>query len=187
MLGPTDPGGVTPYQALIRDTRRAKDMSVSELARRANMPRSTVHKIENQPPKDRPADVTVDKLASALGIPRRQILDAVSESLGLRVSHGRPALVSQQLLDQIEALPPERRSMWFEMARALADILLAHSDGLDREATGSNDHEIVPVQTGLPASVTALVDDISARQDEIAAVVARVLREMAEERNQTGQ
>lgn len=164
MFGPVDPHLVTPYQALIRSTRLAKEMTVSELARRAGMPRSTVHKIENQPPKDKPEDTTVDKLSSALGIPRGQILDALSESLGLRVSYGRPALITQQLMDLVATLPPDQRALWFKLARSVADVLATVSTGTDSdrpEISGSS-HDDPHRLPSVTTEGVQLTPDISA-------------------------
>lgn len=172
--------------ALLRAARQRADLSIREAAKSAGVSEGLWRQTElghrnvgngiSVPVHTGPAKLR--NMAEAVGADVAAVLRAAGhdESAGTNGPR-RPVPSPWEPPDQAHKMTPRQR-------RVVESVILALTD--DREADESNEKEIVPVETGLPATVTALVDDVDARRGDIEQIVARVLREMAEEGRQTG-
>jgi transcriptional regulator with XRE-family HTH domain len=109
--------GINPLQRLIRRRLQERGWSYGEVARRGELPRSTVYTLATTRNLSRPPRPdTIDALAKGLDVPVSVVRTAAAESTGLHYYDGvpaeqeRPADRDRELLiASIDELTPEDR------------------------------------------------------------------------------
>ena len=109
----------------LRTERQQRGLSTEQLARKAGVGRATIYKIEAGE-VSRPHHRTVEYLADALGIPRREIRQLWREHCALSPVNHRPADTAITVINpkQIEYLR-DRRAMDIETVAGAAGISAA--------------------------------------------------------------
>ena len=96
---------------LIEAARRASGESYAEIARRGQMPASTVHKLATTDLHTPPKKETLESLAKGLDLPVKVVTRAATEAAGYYVYEDTlPDSETQVLIANIEQLTPEQRA-----------------------------------------------------------------------------
>lgn len=116
----------------IREGREAKRWSASQLARRADVSKSTISKLENNQ-TDGDAK-TLGKIARALGIPETEFF--MDKGIMRDTPHDRRDAELLRLEKLNSQLPPEDRKLVFEFA----NMLFSKSQGQKRKPIYEREH-----------------------------------------------
>lgn len=116
---------MTPIQRLIAERRAELGLSHSDAARASGgrVTRQRFQQLETEPLKRSPEPRTVAGIAAALKLPLSVVKDAVSESIGLRVTRDENSPL-RMLADQgEERLSPDEQETLARMWQATLDML----------------------------------------------------------------
>lgn len=120
---------------LIQDVQDQSDprLSLNQIAKRAGLSSSRVHQMASQPMKAMPDPDTLQRLADALRVPLRLVVDAALTSLGLpstQPSYAQGTVAEmRRIVETSTILRPEDRDTW----TALIDGLERRTSDQDRD------------------------------------------------------
>lgn len=115
---------MNPLQQLITQRLDEQGWSYGDVARRAGMPRSTVHNLATRATLARPPQQeTLRKLAEGLDLPLGRVRAAAAEAAGFHVYEDHPDASVEVLIASVEKLSPQDR----QHVVALVDSLLHRS------------------------------------------------------------
>lgn len=104
-------GALSPLQRLVRNRLRERNWSYGEVARRAGLPKSTIHHLATSPMRSRPPKpATLEGLARGLELPLSAVRAAAAEDAGLHFyDESQVDPETALLIASIEELSPDDR------------------------------------------------------------------------------
>lgn len=105
------------FATWVRDTRSARNMTQTECAARAGMKLQQWNQIEKQ--VKNPERATVEKIADALGVSRKEALAAA----GYQTDPASQSLLRAELEAFCDKVPPARQAGFLRAVRSMADAV----------------------------------------------------------------
>lgn len=123
---------MNPLQRLITERLDEQKWSYGDVARRAGMPRSTIHNLATRERLARPPQQeTLRKLADGLGLPLEQVRTAAAEAAGFHLYDEHPDETVQVLMASIEQLSPQERERVLGLVNSMLERPQPPSDHPD--------------------------------------------------------
>lgn len=113
---------MNPLQRLITERLEERGWSYGDVARRAGMPRSTIHNLATRDSLSRPPQQeTLRKIAEGLDLPLEQVQTAAAEAAGFHLYEDHPDETIQVLIASVERLNEEERRQVLGVVNSLLD------------------------------------------------------------------
>lgn len=113
---------MNPLQRLIIERLEERGWSYGDVARRAVMPRSTIHNLATRDSLARPPQrETLRKLADGLDLPIEQVQAAAAEAAGFHLYEDHPDETIQVLIASVERLNEAQRQQVLGVVNSLLD------------------------------------------------------------------